>query len=118
MAATAAVTSIELESLPKVASGKVRDLFAIDDKTLLFVASDRISAFDVVMANGVPGKGVLLTQLSAHFFRMLAAKVPGLQHHLISLAPPVGLSPADEALVRGRSMTVRRVRVFPIEAIV
>ncbi|KAK4453401.1 phosphoribosylaminoimidazole-succinocarboxamide synthase [Podospora aff. communis PSN243] len=112
------VTSIELSSLPKLASGKVRDLYEIDDKSLLFVTTDRISAYDVIMSNGVPLKGAILTQISAHWFRVLAERVPGLKTHFLTLAPPAALSPADRVLVRGRSMQVRKLKVFPVEAIV
>ncbi|KAK4168610.1 putative phosphoribosylaminoimidazole-succinocarboxamide synthase [Cladorrhinum sp. PSN259] len=111
-------TAIELESLPKLASGKVRDLYNIDDKSLLFVTTDRISAYDVIMANGVPLKGAVLTQLSAHWFKVLPERVPGLKTHFISLDPPATLSGADKAKVRGRSMQVRKLKVFPIEVIV
>ncbi|KAK0703439.1 putative phosphoribosylaminoimidazole-succinocarboxamide synthase [Lasiosphaeria miniovina] len=116
--ASQVVTKIELSSLPKLASGKVRDLYEIDDKTLLFLTTDRISAFDVIMANGVPWKGAILTQLTAHWFGVLAERIPGLKTHFLTLAPPAGLSPAETELVRGRSMQVRKLRVFPIEAIV
>ncbi|KAK3365142.1 putative phosphoribosylaminoimidazole-succinocarboxamide synthase [Lasiosphaeria ovina] len=116
--ASQVVTKIELSSLPKLASGKVRDLYEIDDKTLLFLTTDRISAFDVIMANGVPWKGAILTQLTAHWFGVLAERIPGLKTHFLTLAPPAGLSPPETELVRGRSMQVRKLRVFPIEAIV
>lgn len=111
-------TTIELESLSKLASGKVRDLYDIDDKTLLFVTTDRISAYDVIMANGVPLKGATLTQLSAHWFKVLPERVPGLKTHFITLDPPAGLSDTDKEKVRGRSMQVRKLKVFPIEVIV
>jgi phosphoribosylaminoimidazole-succinocarboxamide synthase len=120
--ANTSITSISLPSLTKVASGKVRDLFALpsDPSSLLFVASDRVSAFDVVLANGIPGKGAVLTQLSAHWFRVLESAVPGLRHHLRSLAPPPieGLSAAERAALRGRAMLVQRCRVLPVECIV
>jgi len=112
------ITSLELSSLPRLASGKVRDLYEVDDKTLLFVATDRISAYDVIMANGIPLKGPLLTQISAHWFRVLSERIPGLKTHFLTLDPPAVLSAADKALVRGRSMQVRKLKVFPIEAIV
>jgi len=112
------VTSIELSSLPKLASGKVRDLYEIDDKSLLFVTTDRISAYDVIMRNGVPLKGAILTQISAHWFRVLAERVPGLKTHFLTLTPPAALGSAERDLVRGRSMQVRKLKVFPVEAIV
>ncbi|KAK0628571.1 putative phosphoribosylaminoimidazole-succinocarboxamide synthase [Bombardia bombarda] len=112
------VTSIELASLPKLASGKVRDLYTVDAQTLLFVTTDRISAYDVIMANGVPLKGAILTQISAHWFRVLSGAVPGLKTHFLTLTPPAALTPAERQLVRARSMQVRKLRVFPLEAIV
>ncbi|KAM7209661.1 phosphoribosylaminoimidazole-succinocarboxamide synthase [Naviculisporaceae sp. PSN 640] len=111
-------TTIELTSLPKLASGKVRDLYELDDKTLLFVTTDRISAYDVIMANGVPYKGATLTQLTAHWFGVLSERIPGLKTHFLTLSPPAALSPADRELVRARSMQVRKLKVFPIEVIV
>ncbi|KAM7191009.1 phosphoribosylaminoimidazole-succinocarboxamide synthase [Rhypophila sp. PSN 637] len=112
------LTTIELTSLPKLASGKVRDLYSLDDKTLLFVTTDRISAYDVIMANGVPFKGATLTQLTAHWFGVLTERIPGLKTHFLTLSPPAALSPAERELVRARSMQVRKLKVFPIEVIV
>ncbi|TLS21938.1 uncharacterized protein PpBr36_09424 [Pyricularia pennisetigena] len=118
MAASEAVTSVELTTLPKIATGKVRDLFTVDDKTLLFVASDRTSAYDVVMANGVPGKGVILNLATVFWFKLLTAKVAGLKTHFLGTDAPASLSEAEKAIVRNRSMRVRRLKVFPVEAIV
>ncbi|KAM7222831.1 phosphoribosylaminoimidazole-succinocarboxamide synthase [Rhypophila decipiens] len=112
------LTTIELTSLPKLASGKVRDLYSLDEKTLLFVTTDRISAYDVIMANGVPFKGATLTQLTAHWFGVLTERIPGLKTHFLTLSPPAALSPAERDLVRARSMQVRKLKVFPIEVIV
>ncbi|KAH6610507.1 phosphoribosylaminoimidazole-succinocarboxamide synthase [Trichoderma cornu-damae] len=115
-----AITSLSLQSLRRLSSGKVRDLFDLDADSLLFTATDRISAYDVVLANGVPRKGLVLTQISAHWFSVLERKVPGLKHHLLSLSPPASapLTPEERSLLRGRTMTCRRLKVFPIEAIV
>ncbi|KAK4192531.1 phosphoribosylaminoimidazole-succinocarboxamide synthase [Podospora australis] len=118
MSSSSVLTSIALESLPKLTSGKVRDLYDIDDKTLLFVTTDRISAYDVIMGNGVPSKGAVLTQLSAHWFKVLSDRIPGLKTHFLTLQPPAGLSAADKAVVHGRSMQVRKLKVFPVEVIV
>ncbi|PFH57715.1 hypothetical protein XA68_14661 [Ophiocordyceps unilateralis] len=115
-----ALTQISLPSLQRVASGKVRDLFALPDAvdTLLFVASDRLSAFDVVMENGIPNKGAILTLISAHWFGVLADRIPELRTHFLSLDIPSYL-PVDEArAVLNRSMQVRRLKVLKIEAIV
>ncbi|PHH79940.1 hypothetical protein CDD80_3392 [Ophiocordyceps camponoti-rufipedis] len=113
-----ALTSISLPSLQRVASGKVRDLFALPDDTLLFVASDRLSAFDVVMDNGIPNKGAILTLVSAHWFGVLVDRVPGLRTHFLSLDVPACLPPDEARAVRNRSMRVRRLQVLKIEAIV
>ncbi|KAI1761138.1 phosphoribosylaminoimidazole-succinocarboxamide synthase [Hypoxylon sp. FL1150] len=113
------ITQLSLKSLPKVTEGKVRDLYTVDDRTLLFVTTDRISAYDVVMRNGVPDKGALLTQQSAHWFRILREKVPGLKTHFLTTDVPAAVADEEEArLIKNRSMQVRRLRVFPLEAIV
>ncbi len=106
--------------LPNKRSGKVRDLYdvALDDggEALLIVATDRISAFDVVMANGLPGKGVVLTQISKFWFDRFAADTP---HHLISTDPAdvPGLSAAEREVLAGRIMLCRKTEVVPIECI-
>ncbi|KAK5660690.1 hypothetical protein OQA88_12054 [Cercophora sp. LCS_1] len=116
--ASPVITSISLSSLPKLASGKVRDLYVVDDQTLLFVTTDRISAYDVIMANGVPHKGAILTQISAHWFKVLTERAPDLKTHFLTLTPPPALRPEERDLVRGRSMQVRKLKIFPVEAIV
>ncbi|KAF8856683.1 phosphoribosylaminoimidazole-succinocarboxamide synthase-like protein [Acephala macrosclerotiorum] len=112
------VTSTSIEGLPKVAEGKVRDLYEVDSKTLLFVATDRISAYDVIMDNGVPSKGTLLTLLSAHWFKLLPTLVPNLRTHFLSLSLPSSIPESQRAFLQNRSMQVRRLKVFPLEAIV
>lgn len=113
------VLTIDLASLPKVASGKVRDLYDLSPSTMLFVSSDRTSAYDVIMDNGIPGRGTILTLISAFWFRLLAAKLPALKTHFLTLQPPADRLTRDElALLRGRSMQVRKLRIFPVEAIV
>lgn len=115
--ASQAIVQIDIQGkLPKVASGKVRDLYAIDDDTLLFVASDRISAYDVVMQNGIPGKGALLTLMSIYWFSYLPKQIPGLKTHYITNSVPRSLAPHPE--LKDRSMQVRRLRILPIESIV
>lgn len=105
--------------LPLLRQGKVRDVYEVDAERLLLVASDRVSAFDVVMREPVPHKGAVLTQLTAWWLKRLARDVP---HHLISADPdeivaavPV-LAPSRTLLV-GRAMLVRRTTVFPIECV-
>src|SRR5207302_10166289 len=98
------------------ASGKVRDVYNIDEKQLLFVASDRISAFDYVLATGIPQKGRVLNQISLFWFDFLADVVP---NHLITADvdkyPASVRKYADQ--LRGRSMLVRRAEIFPVECI-
>lgn len=106
--------------LPNRRRGKVRDLYDVTlaDGTaaLLLVATDRISAFDVVMANGLPGKGIVLTQLSRFWFERFADRV---EHHLLStdVADVPGLTDAERVLLAGRIMLCRRTNVLPIECI-
>ena len=99
------------------ASGKVRDVYEIGDKQLLFVASDRISAFDYVLATGIPYKGSVLNQISLFWFDFLADIVP---NHLITANvdqyPPEIRKYQDQ--LRGRSMLVRRAEMFPVECVV
>ncbi|KAI0908045.1 hypothetical protein F4823DRAFT_564191 [Ustulina deusta] len=115
------VTSIDLKSLPLVAQGKVREIYEASDSTLLLVTSDRISAYDVILENGVRDKGIVLTLLTNHWLnKVLPAHVPGLKHHLLSLniPPTLNISSEEKKRLRGRSMIVNKYRVFPIEAIV
>ncbi|KAL8995590.1 MAG: hypothetical protein Q9169_004701 [Polycauliona sp. 2 TL-2023] len=113
------LTQTDLEqSLPLIARGKVRDLYKIDDETLLFVATDRISAFDVVMAQGIPNKGALLSLISVHWFEVLSATIPSLQTHFITLDLPEQIPVNLRPLYHDRSMQVRKLEVFKIEAIV
>jgi phosphoribosylaminoimidazole-succinocarboxamide synthase len=105
--------------LPHVHSGKVRDIYAVGDDRLLMVTSDRISAFDVVMAEPIPHKGRVLTAMSAFWFDELADVVAG---HLISTdvadLPPSARSAAAEADLAGRVMLTTRVEMLPVECIV
>jgi phosphoribosylaminoimidazole-succinocarboxamide synthase len=105
-------------SLEPVARGKVRDLYRVDEDTLLFVATDRISAYDVVMKTGIPGKGRLLTRMSAMWFELLSKAIPGLQTHFLTLDLPSSVPEALRPVLQERSMVVRKLKVFPIEAIV
>ncbi|ROR29471.1 phosphoribosylaminoimidazolesuccinocarboxamide synthase [Inmirania thermothiophila] len=105
-----------IESLPLVARGKVRDIYAVDEAHWLIVATDRLSAFDVVLPTPIPGKGRILTALSGFWFHRTAHLVP---NHLTGIAPEDVVSGGDErAQVRGRAVVVRRLRPLPVEAIV
>jgi phosphoribosylaminoimidazole-succinocarboxamide synthase len=104
-------------NLKLIARGKVRDVYDVCDKHLLFVASDRISAFDVVMANGIPGKGKILTQLSLFWFDLLKDVCP---NHLVTAdikQMPAHIQEYADQL-EGRTMLVRKLSILPVEAIV
>ncbi len=104
-----------LHSLPLLARGKVRDNYAVGDDRMLMVATDRLSAFDVVMSEPIPGKGALLTGMAMFWFAHLEGIVP---NHLTG-DDPLSVVAADErAQVRGRSMLVKRLKPLPIEAVV
>ena len=106
----------ELSSLELIGRGKVRDLYAIDDDHLMIVTTDRISAFDVILPNAIPGKGAVLTTLSRFWFERMQEVVP---NHLASLSLAEVLPNREEReQVRGRAMIVQRLRPLPIEAIV
>jgi phosphoribosylaminoimidazole-succinocarboxamide synthase len=106
--------------LPRIGRGKVRDIYAVGDDRVLLLATDRISAFDVVMAETIPMKGAVLTQISAWWFDQLEGVVP---HHMISAdadaiireAPALQ---AHRAKIAGRAMLCRRTEVFPIECVI
>ncbi len=110
-----ALLETNLSSVPLLGRGKVRDLYAIDD-ALLLVATDRISAFDHVLATGIPGKGKILTQISLFWFDLFADIVP---NHLITASVdefPATLKPYRDQLA-GRSMLCRRATMFPVECV-
>jgi len=105
----------DLRSLPLLSRGKVRDNYAVGDDTLLIVTSDRLSAFDVVMAEPIPDKGRVLNRMALFWFDRLADVVP---NHLTGIAPESVVSPAEAAQVAGRSMVVKRLKPIPVEAVV
>jgi len=133
---TKALLTTDLGGLPLVARGKVRDLYALGDP-LLFVATDRISAFDHVLGSGIPDKGKILTQISAFWFEFLKDTVA---NHLLAIQGPriaALLEPSSEKIfgepvsagrmlsqpvfqqqIEGRSMVVRRARMYPVECVV
>src|SRR5437016_10878932 len=114
--ASETLLSLELPGIQKLKSGKVREVFDLGEN-LLFVASDRISAFDVIMPNGIPRKGEVLTQISYFWF----AQTEGFQpNHLVSRANdplPAKLQPFADKLAR-RSMIVKKARPLAIECVV
>lgn len=122
-----------------VSRGKVREIWKIDDEKLLFVATDRISAYDVILVNGIPHKGrltqtslalrkralivstgALLTLMSVHWFNVLSKLIPHLKTHFLSLdlPPQITQSPEMTAMLQRRSMQVQKLNVLPIESIV
>ena len=110
-----ALIQTNLGATPLLGRGKVRDLYAVDD-ALLLVATDRISAFDHVLATGIPGKGKILTQISLFWFELLRDLVP---NHLIAADVrqyPASLHPYADQL-EGRSMLVKRAQMFPVECV-
>ena len=109
------VFETSLQSLPLLARGKVRDNYAVGHDRILMVASDRISAFDVVMGQPIPGKGQLLTRMALFWFDRLGHIVP---HHLTGQAPESVVADDELAQVQGRSMLVKRLTPLPVEAVV
>ncbi|KAL1762781.1 hypothetical protein FB107DRAFT_253217 [Schizophyllum commune] len=114
-----ALVHSDLPDLPLVSKGKVRDIYALPSSPehLLFVASDRISAYDVILNNGIPAKGKLLTQISLFWFRKLAHIIP---NHFVTEdvdAMPEGVRKYKDQL-DGRAMLVKKAKVVPLEAIV
>ena len=112
---TAALHTSQLHSLPLLARGKVRDNYAVGDDRILMVASDRISAFDVIMGEPIPGKGALLTQMALWWFEQLKDIV---SNHLTGDAPESVVAADEVAQVQGRSMLVKRLKPIPVEAVV
>lgn len=113
---TAALHTSSLTSLPLIARGKVRENYAVGEDRILMVASDRISAFDVIMGEPIPGKGALLTKMALFWFEKLGDIVP---NHLTGDDPLSAVSTeADREQVRERSMLVKRLKPLPIEAVV
>jgi phosphoribosylaminoimidazole-succinocarboxamide synthase len=104
-----------ITSLPLLARGKVRDNYAVGTDRILMVASDRISAFDVIMGEPIPGKGALLTEMALFWFDKLTGIVP---NHLAGDAPESVVSVAEKTQVSGRSMLVKRLKPLPVEAVV
>ena len=112
---TVALHTSALTSLPLLARGKVRDNYAVGDDRILMVASDRISAFDVIMGEPIPGKGELLTQMALFWFKKLGHICP---NHLTGEAPESVVTPEEVSQVKGRAMLVKRLKPIPVEAVV
>jgi phosphoribosylaminoimidazole-succinocarboxamide synthase len=110
---TAPLLESAITSLPLLSRGKVRDIYAVDDQRLLIIASDRLSAFDVVLP--IPGKGAVLTEISHFWFDKLGSIIP---NHLTGDAPESVVTEQERAQVVGRAMVVKRLKPLPVEAIV
>jgi phosphoribosylaminoimidazole-succinocarboxamide synthase len=112
---TQAVHQSEIPNLKLIARGKVRDIYEIDDQHLLFVTTDRISAFDVIMPEPIPGKGALLTSISNFWFDKTRGIIP---NHLSDLDLADYVDSATCELLRDRAVIVRKLDTLPVEAIV
>ena len=104
-----------IESLPLLGRGKVRDLYAVGDDQLLMVATDRLSAFDVVLDQPIPDKGIILNRLSEFWFARLGAIVP---NHLTGIDPESVVAGNEVDQVRGRAVVVKRLKPVLVEAVV
>ena len=109
------IRTTNLQSLKKIYSGKVRDLYEIDDQRMLMVATDRLSAFDVILDDPIPAKGQILTSISNFWFEQLKAVVP---NHLTGDRVEDVVSAEDLPQVVGRAVVVKRLKPVPVEAIV
>ncbi len=103
-----------LTSLPILARGKVRDIYAVGEDKLLIVASDRLSAFDVILDDPIPGKGEVLTRLTEFWLNRLGHVLP---NHSTGIDPESVVSPEEREQVRGRSMVVKRLKPIMVEAV-
>ena len=111
----AALLRSDIKSLPFLHRGKVRDIYAVGSDKLLVVQTDRLSAFDVILPDPIPGKGEMLTTLSNFWFGKLQHVIP---NHLTGIDPESVVAAADRAQVRGRAFVTRKLKPLPIEAIV
>ena len=113
--ATSTLFESKLSSLKFLHRGKVRDIYAVGDDKLLVIQTDRLSAFDVILPDPIPGKGQVLTALSNFWFAKLAHVIP---HHLTGIAPESVVAPEERDQVAGRAMVVRKFKPLMIEAVV
>ena len=113
---TSPLLRTSIKSLPLIHQGKVRDIYAINDETMLLVSTDRLSAFDVILPTGIANKGAMLTQMANFWFEKLKHIVP---NHLTGIAPEsVVTNDADKAQLGARAVVVKKLKALPIEAIV
>ena len=114
-APASALYATSIHSLPLLAKGKVRDTYIIDDKHLLMITTDRLSAFDVVMNEPIPDKGRVLNQMSNFWFEQLDGIVP---NHLTGIDPTTVVAADEVEQVKGRSVVVKRLKPIMVEAVV
>ena len=113
---TSPLLRTSIKSLPLIHQGKVRDIYAINDETMLLISTDRLSAFDVILPTGIANKGAMLTQMANFWFEKLKHIVP---NHLTGIAPEsVVTNDADKAQLGARAVVVKKLKALPIEAIV
>ena len=106
----------QLKGLELIQRGKVRDIYRVDSANLLIIASDRLSAFDVVLPNPIPGKGIVLTAISNFWFNRLRDIIP---NHLTGIDPKnILIDPDDRAIAKDRSSIVQSLQPLPVEAVV
>lgn len=103
-----------IKSLPLLARGKVRDMYAVGDDKLLIVATDRISAFDVILEDAIPGKGAVLTSMTEFWLKHLADILP---NHSTGIRPEDVVAPDERSQVEGRAMVVKRLKPIMVEAV-
>lgn len=104
-----------IRSLKRIHQGKVRDIYDIDDNTMLLVSTDRLSAFDVILPTGIANKGAMLTQMANFWFNKLKHVIP---NHLTGIDPKSVVSADEQSQVAGRGVVVKKLKPLPIEAIV
>ncbi len=112
---TSALLNTDITSLKRLHQGKVRDIYDVDDKHLLMVSSDRLSAFDVILPTAIEKKGAMLTQMANFWFEKLSHVVP---NHLTGIDPASVVSPSEAVQLAGRAVVVKKLKPLPVEAIV
>ena len=110
-----ALLETSIQSLPLISKGKVRDIYAVNDQYLLMITTDRLSAFDVVMQEPIPGKGIVLNQMANFWFERLKHIVP---NHLTGIDPESVVKPNEVNQVTGRAVVVKRLKPILVEAVV
>jgi len=110
-----ALYATSIKSLPLLSKGKVRDVYALDDDKLLMITTDRLSAFDVVMGEPIPEKGIVLNQMANFWFDKLAAVIP---NHLTGIDPATVVAEDEVNQVKGRAVVAKRLKPIMVEAVV